>query len=132
MQDPKKEITNIIHTLCTTRDAKELEETVMKLTSPETQVHSKRHYELNVLVVEVIEKLNVWFIPLPSKAGRMIVRLQLRKMNGSHYVMVEEDLAHLWINLGSLPLLSCPLQQSLSGSAAFSRTWARVYSGLSG
>ena len=26
--------------------------------------------ELNVLVVEVKEKLSVWFIPLPSKAGR--------------------------------------------------------------
>jgi len=26
--------------------------------------------ELNVLVVEVKERLNVWFIPLPSKTGR--------------------------------------------------------------
>lgn len=26
--------------------------------------------ELNVLLVDVKEKLNVWFIPLPSKAGR--------------------------------------------------------------
>ncbi|KAH0827885.1 hypothetical protein J3R83DRAFT_3513 [Lanmaoa asiatica] len=126
MQDPKKEITNIIRTLCTTRDAKVLEETVMKyfvpdakfshplcransrneilglfqwyrLASPETQVHVPSvmyDAELNVLVIEVKEKLNVWFIPLPSKAGRMIVRLQLRKTNGSHYIMLEEDLTH--------------------------------------
>ncbi|KAG8213951.1 hypothetical protein J3R82DRAFT_10697 [Butyriboletus roseoflavus] len=102
MQDPKKDIIKVIQTLCTTRDADELEETVMKyfvpdakfshplckansrneilglfqwyrLASPNTQIHVPSvmyDAELNVLVVDVREKLDVWFIPLPSKEGR--------------------------------------------------------------
>ncbi|KAF8135396.1 hypothetical protein EV363DRAFT_1320615 [Boletus edulis] len=138
MQDPKKDIPNIIHTLCTTHDAKELETTVEKyfvadakfshpmckansrneilglfqwyrLASPETQIKIRSvmyDNDLNVLVVEVEEKLNIWFNPLPSKTGRMVVRLQLRKINGAFYIVAEEDLAHpmraLCLRLGCL------------------------------
>ncbi|KAG6375377.1 hypothetical protein JVT61DRAFT_2932 [Boletus reticuloceps] len=141
MQDPKKDITNIIHTLCTTRDAKELETTVEKyfvadakfshpmckansrneilglfqwyrLASPETQINIRSvmyDNDLNVLVVEVEEKLNVWFNPLPSKAGRMVVRLQLRKMHGAFYIVAEEDLAHPMDQIGFLASPLVPL-----------------------
>ncbi|KAF8131433.1 hypothetical protein EV363DRAFT_1416915 [Boletus edulis] len=139
MQDPKKDIPNIIHTLCTTRDAKELETTVEKyfaadakfshpmckansrneilglfqwyrLASPETHQHSELYdNELNVLVVEVEEKVNVWFNPLPSKAGRMVVRLQLRKMNGAFYIVAEEDLTHPMDQIGFLASPLVPL-----------------------
>lgn len=37
MQDPKKEIANIVRTLCTTRDASELEETVNKYFAPDAK-----------------------------------------------------------------------------------------------
>ena len=37
MQDPKKEISNIVRTLCTTRDANELEETVKKYFVPDAK-----------------------------------------------------------------------------------------------
>jgi hypothetical protein len=82
----------------------------------------------------------------------MVVRLQLQKMNGSHYIAVEEDFVHpmvrpiyvtarFWlvtmmyhyrIKLDYLPPPSCLLQHCISGLAAFFRTWARAYSGLSG
>ncbi|KAF8545561.1 hypothetical protein OG21DRAFT_1492242 [Imleria badia] len=50
----------------------ELEATLKRLTRPETQIKvlSVEYDELNVLVVEVQEKLNVWFVPLPSEGGR--------------------------------------------------------------
>ncbi|KAG6380562.1 hypothetical protein JVT61DRAFT_4924 [Boletus reticuloceps] len=59
--------------------------------------------ELNVLVVEVEEKVNVWFNSLPSKAGRMVVRLQLRKM------AAEEDLTHPMDQIGFLASPLVPL-----------------------
>ncbi|KAN0091157.1 hypothetical protein V8E55_004723 [Tylopilus felleus] len=136
---PKKEIPNVIETLCTTRNANELEATVKKyfaadaeffhplckansrneilglfqwyrLASPKAQIKVLSvmyDNDLNVLVVEVQEKVNVWFNPLPSKVGRMIVRLQLRKANGGHVIVTEEDLTHPMDQIGffASPLL---------------------------
>ncbi|KAF8556387.1 hypothetical protein OG21DRAFT_1409237 [Imleria badia] len=141
MQDPKKEISGVIRTLCTTRDANQLQATVEKyfapdakllhplckansrneilgafqwyrLASPETQIKVLSvmyDNDLNVLVVEVQEKLNVWFVPLPNEGGRMVVRLQLKKINGLHYITLEEDLTHPMDQIGFLASPFLPL-----------------------
>ncbi|KAI9569676.1 hypothetical protein HD554DRAFT_2090028 [Boletus coccyginus] len=87
------------HPLCTANSRNEILGLFQwyRLASPETYIDvSSVMYdpELNVLVVEVRERLNVWFIPLPGKTGRMVVRLQLRKINGLHYIAIEEDMTH--------------------------------------
>ncbi|KIJ67805.1 hypothetical protein HYDPIDRAFT_25275 [Hydnomerulius pinastri MD-312] len=130
MQNPKKEISGIIHTLCTTRSAIELESTIMKyftadarFSHPMCRASSRNEIlglfqwyrlamydsELDVMIVEVVEKVNVRFIPLPSRRGRMIVRLELRKISGRHYIAFEEDFTHPIDQIGFIASPLVPL-----------------------
>ncbi|KIJ67806.1 hypothetical protein HYDPIDRAFT_72686, partial [Hydnomerulius pinastri MD-312] len=68
-----------------------------RIASPDTKAEvTSVMYDpgLDVLLVEVYQRVHVRFMPFGSAVGRLNVRLQLREVEGLHYIAIEEDLLH--------------------------------------